>query len=193
MAKKFKLAIFSSGSGTNAEKIIKHFAQRPDIEVALLLSNNPDAYALERAKNLGIATRIFSRDQFTRSNEVIEWLQESGVTHVVLAGFLWLIPMNLIQAFPDKIINIHPSLLPKFGGKGMYGMKVHEAVRAANELKTGITIHLVNEHYDDGKILAQEWVDVDAEDIAKDIADKVHQLEYKFYPKVIERFVLGES
>ncbi len=155
MNNKFHLAIFASGNGSNAEAIINYFLHHPQIEVVILLTNNPNALALERAKKFNVPCKVFDKQQFGERDEVLLWLNEFKVTHIVLAGFLWLLPENLINAFPDKIINIHPSLLPKFGGKGMYGMKVHEAVSAAGETETGITIHLVNGHYDEGRILLQ--------------------------------------
>jgi phosphoribosylglycinamide formyltransferase-1 len=182
------IAIFASGSGTNAEEIMKHFQNHPATRVVLLLSNNPEAYALERAKKFGVATQVFDKKQWRESQVVLEWLAANEVTHVVLAGFLWLIPLYLIQAYP-KMLNIHPALLPKYGGKGMYGMKVHEAVRAANDTETGITIHEVNEHYDEGKVIFQAQCIVDASDSPQDIANKIHQLEYEHFPKVIERWI----
>lgn len=193
MATKYRLAIFASGNGTNAEKIMEYFDGHPSVEVVMLLSNNASAFALERAKKFDVATKVFDRAQFRDSNEVIHWLKDSGVTHVVLAGFLWLIPANLIQAYPGRMVNIHPALLPKHGGKGMYGMKVHEAVKAADDHETGITIHLVNEKYDEGEVLAQKSVAVTSDDSPKSIADKVHALEYQYYPVVIESWVTGKQ
>lgn len=186
-----RLVIFASGSGTNAEEIFKHFQHHSAIKVSALLSNNPEAYALQRAANYGVPTKIFNRQQFRETDEVVRWLKEKELTHIVLAGFLWLIPENLIRTFPAKIINIHPALLPKFGGKGMYGMKVHEAVKAAGETETGITIHEVNEHYDEGRILFKAICPVMPEDTPEAIADKVHQLEYFWYPKVIEDWIIN--
>lgn len=170
---------------------MRFFAGHPDIEVKLLLSNNPDAYALERAKKFHVETWVFNRKQFKQTNDVVDLLKQKEITHVVLAGFLWLIPENLLKAYPHSIVNIHPALLPRHGGKGMYGMNVHEAVKAAGDLRTGITIHLVNDQYDEGEILAQQVVDVDPDDTAADIADKVHKLEYQFYPAVIESWIKG--
>jgi phosphoribosylglycinamide formyltransferase-1 len=191
MFSKSRIAIFASGSGSNAEEIIKHFQYHKKAEVVLLLSNNAQAFALERAKNFNIETKVFSRQQFKETLEVLSCLQEKKITHIVLAGFLWLIPDYLIKNFPDHIINIHPALLPKFGGQGMYGMKVHEAVKTAKEKETGITIHLVNEHYDEGRILFQGRCDVDANATPEEIAACVHKLEYEFYPKVIEQWIEG--
>lgn len=184
-----RIAIFASGSGSNAEEIMKRFQYHSTIRVVLLLSNNPAAFALERAKKYDVPTHVFNRTQFRESEDVVNWLQEANVTHVVLAGFLWLIPKNLIAAFPGKIINIHPALLPKYGGKGMYGMKVHEAVKEAGEKETGITIHEVDEHYDEGKIIFQANCLVAPTDSPEDIAAKVHQLEYAHFPTVIEEWV----
>lgn len=192
MSTKHRIAIFASGNGTNAEAIITHFQQHPTIEVVLLLSNNKEAFALERAQRLHVASKVFNKSQFRESDEVINWLKEHKVTYVVLAGFLWLIPDNLIKAYPERIVNIHPALLPKFGGKGMYGKKVHEAVKASEEKETGITIHLVNEHYDEGKILFQASCNVLSSDSPDDISAKVNQLEYKHYAAVIEQWITSK-
>jgi len=185
-----RIAIFASGSGTNAEAILKYFLNHPSIKVALLLSNNPNAFALERAMKFNVPTRVFTKAQFRNSNDVLNWLREYRVTHIALAGFLWLIPKNLLQEFSDRIINIHPALLPKFGGKGMYGMKVHELVKTAAEKETGITIHLVNDQYDEGTIVFQAKCTVDSNDTPEQIASKVHQLEYAHYPRIIEEWIL---
>jgi phosphoribosylglycinamide formyltransferase 1 len=186
---KFNLAIFASGSGTNAEEIMKYFKHHPSITVSILLSNNPEAYALERAKKFAIPTKVFSRKEFKETTLILDWLKEHSITHVVLAGFLWLIPDYLIKAYPNKIINIHPALLPKYGGKGMYGAKVHEAVKASAEKETGITIHLVNEHYDEGEIVFQAKCPIDQTFTADQIANCVHKLEYEHYPRIIEQWV----
>lgn len=188
--KKFKLAIFASGSGTNAEAIMKYFKGHDTIEVAALLSNNPEAFALQRAENYGVPTMVFTRDQFKNSQEVLDWLLEHGITHVILAGFLWLAPNYLVEAFSEKIINIHPALLPKYGGKGMYGMKVHEEVKRNADSESGITIHDVNDKYDDGKVIFQAKCKIDSNDTPDEIANKVHQLEYQHYPSVIEKWVM---
>lgn len=189
MMREARIAIFASGSGTNAERIIHHFQQHKSIRVILVLSNKEDAFVHERAKKLNIPSRSFTRKQFRESNEVLDWLREEKITHIVLAGFMWLMPENIIQHFPNRIINIHPALLPKFGGKGMYGHFVHEAVRAANEKETGITIHLVNEKYDDGKVLFQASCPVLPGDSPDQIAEKVHTLEYQHYPAQIEKWI----
>jgi phosphoribosylglycinamide formyltransferase 1 len=188
---KFRIAIFASGSGTNAEAIIQYFQNHSAIEVPLILSNNPAAMVLERAQKYSIPTKIFSRQQFIESEIVFHWLQEYQITHIVLAGFLWLIPDYLINAYPGKMINIHPALLPKYGGKGMYGLKVHQAVKSAGEHETGITIHLVNPQYDEGKILFQTSCKIEEQHTPEEIAQCVHQLEYEHYPKVIEKWILN--
>lgn len=193
MKPKFTIAIFASGSGTNAEEIFKHFQHHPTIQVGLLLSNNATAYALERAKKFNITGKVFNRQEFQDPAIFLQWLQEKNISHIVLAGFLWLVPEYLIKAFPNHIINIHPALLPKHGGKGMYGMKVHETVKALQERETGITIHEVDERYDEGKILFQASCPVEATDSAEQIAGKVHQLEYRHYPSVIEDWVIGRG
>ncbi len=189
MESPIRIAIFASGSGTNAELIIQHFQRHPNIEVALLLSNNPTAKALARATQLGIETHAFNKSLFHDGDDVLDELKTRKITHIILAGFLLKAPLNLIQAFPKRIVNIHPALLPKFGGKGMYGMKVHEAVKAANEKETGITIHEVSEQYDEGKIIFQESCEVVPTDTPEQIANKVQQLEHQHFPKVIENWI----
>lgn len=189
--KQFKVAVFASGSGTNAEEIFKYFRDHASIEVVMLLSNNPNAYALQRAENHHIKSYVFSRKEFQDGTLLPRYLKEAGVTHIVLAGFLWLIPDYLIRSYPDKIINIHPALLPKYGGKGMYGSKVHEAVKASGDLETGITIHLVNDRYDEGKILFQGSCAVTGNDSPEQIAACVHKLEHEHYPRVIEAWITG--
>lgn len=187
---KSRLAIFASGSGSNAEAIMKYFENHPTIEVGAVASNKADAFVLKRARNFNIQTKIFDKNQFLESNQVLKWLQEQKITHVVLAGFLLLVPEKLIRAFPDRVINIHPSLLPKFGGKGMYGMKVHEAVVAAKEKVSGLTIHLVNAHYDEGKILAQFKCAISPTDDAHAVAEKILKLEHEHYPREIEKWAM---
>jgi phosphoribosylglycinamide formyltransferase-1 len=189
MIRPFKIALFASGNGTNAEAIIKHFQYHNSIEVALILSNNKEAKVHERALKFNIPSFTFSRAEFMDDFFIISYLEKYSITHVVLAGFMWLIPAHLVKAYPNKIINIHPALLPKFGGKGMYGRHVHEAIKLAGENVTGITIHLVNEHYDEGTILLQKSCAVTITDSAEDIAHKVHQLEYEWYPVQIEKWI----
>lgn len=185
---KKKIAIFASGSGTNAENIASYFKEHPALAVSLILSNRPDAFVLQRAKKLGIDSRVFDRQQFHETDQVLQTLLEYNIEFIVLAGFLWLVPENILKAFPDRIVNIHPALLPKYGGKGMYGEKVHQAVKQSGDKLTGITIHLVNEKYDEGQILFQATCKVKPGDTPESIAQKVHALEYKYFPKVIEEF-----
>jgi phosphoribosylglycinamide formyltransferase 1 len=182
-----KLAIFASGSGTNAEAIINYFRNHKKIVVDSLWSNNAAAYALVRASDAGVETFIFTRQQFYNSGEIVQQLDSRGVDLVVLAGFLWLVPENLIEKFP--VINIHPALLPKYGGKGMYGMKVHQSVVENQDLETGISIHLVNRNYDEGELVFQAKCKVLPGDTPDDVAKKVHELEYKYFPSVIEKFI----
>lgn len=181
----------ASGNGTNAEAIIRHFQDHESISVVLVLTNNPEATVLQRADKWHIPTRVFNRTQFRESGEVLAWLLEAGVTHIVLAGFLWLVPESLIKAYPERILNIHPSLLPKHGGKGMYGAHVHQAVKISGDSTSGITIHLVNEQFDKGKILFQASCPVEPTDTPDMIAGKVHKLEHKHFPVVIEKWVSG--
>ncbi len=180
------IAIFASGEGTNAQTIIDFFKSSKSIKIALVVSNKSMANVLNRAKNNQIPTLVIDKHSFCETNEVIAVLKNANIDLIVLAGFLWMIPENLINAFPNKIVNIHPALLPKFGGKGMYGMNVHKAVIDAKEKESGISIHFVNEHYDEGKIIAQYKCEVKENDTAEDLAKKIHQLEYTFFPKTIE-------
>jgi phosphoribosylglycinamide formyltransferase-1 len=188
-----RICIFASGAGTNAENIIRYFEEKKTADVVFVLSNKPDAKVFERAKALNVATFHFNREQFYESDLLVSMLQQFGITHLVLAGFLWQVPNYLIQAFPNRIINIHPSLLPKFGGKGMYGIKVHQAVKAASEKETGITIHEVNEHYDEGRILFQASCKILPSDTPEQISAKVQTLEYEFFPEVIEKWIVDIS
>ena len=184
-----KIAIFASGSGSNAQKIIEHFTDKSDIEVSLVLSNNNDAYVLERASTLNVPVYVFDRQIFYESDQVHDILRDTGVDFIVLAGFLWLVPNNILRGWQGRIINIHPALLPKFGGKGMYGDKVHQAVIEAGEKETGISIHYVNEKYDEGEIIFQHRFNILAGDTPESIAERIHQLEHKHYPEVVERLV----
>lgn len=178
-----RIAVFASGSGTNAQNIFEYFADNQNVIIDSLWSNNPNAYAIERARQFGVESFLFTKNEFVNTNFVVEQLIERKIDLVVLAGFLWLIPPSMISAFP--IINIHPALLPKYGGKGMYGAKVHEAVVSNRESESGITIHYVNENYDEGKIIFQAKCKIEETDSADDVADKVHKLEYQYYPEVI--------
>ena len=183
------IAILASGSGTNAENLINYFKNSDEISVVLVLSNKKDAKVLERASRLGIANKSFDKNDFIDTDEVLNLLKKNA-DYVILAGFLWKIPAKIIDAFPNKVINIHPALLPKYGGKGMYGMHVHNAVVENKEKQTGITIHYVNENYDEGAIIFQKSFEVLESDSAEDVAQKIHQLEYEYFPKVIEKVIL---
>ena len=180
------LAILASGSGTNAENIARFFKNHGNIEVRLILSNNAEAGVLARADRLGIPTRTFSRSQFENPDFMLPVLRNSEIDLIVLAGFLWLIPSYLVESYSNRIINIHPALLPAYGGKGMYGDHVHRAVIGAQEKKSGITIHYVNEKYDEGAIIAQFECDIMPEDTPESLAKKIHELEYAHFPEVIE-------
>ncbi|MEA4937220.1 MAG: phosphoribosylglycinamide formyltransferase [Paludibacter sp.] len=182
-----KIALFASGSGSNAENIIRYFYKKSDFEFPLIISNKSDAYVHERAKNLGIPSFTFSKDEFENGIKILSLLDKYKINYIVLAGFLLKISTPLLQAFPDRIINIHPALLPKFGGKGMYGHHVHQAVVDAKEAVSGITIHYVNENYDEGNIIFQATCLVTPDDTADMVAEKVHALEYEHFPVVIEQ------
>lgn len=184
------IAIFASGSGTNAEQIIRHFSRSETARVVLLLSNREDAYALVRARSFGVETVVFDRKTWLESDRIPQLLAEHQVDFIVLAGFLWLLPPALIRAFPNRILNIHPSLLPAYGGKGMYGDRVHRAVIEAGEKQSGITIHRVNEAYDSGAILAQYKTEVSSDDTPESLASRIHELEHAHYPRIIEQEIL---
>ncbi|MEB2782363.1 phosphoribosylglycinamide formyltransferase [Algoriphagus sp. C2-6-M1] len=180
-----RLAILASGSGSNAEKIMAHFQNSEKAEIALVASNKAEAFVLERAKKFEVPTFTFTRKEMD-AGILLETLQSENIDWVILAGFLLKIPVDLIRAFPDRMVNIHPALLPKYGGKGMYGSFVHEAVKAAGDTETGITIHLVNENYDEGRIVFQASTPITDSDSPDTIAKKVHALEHKHFPEVIE-------
>ncbi|UCH13353.1 MAG: phosphoribosylglycinamide formyltransferase [Bacteroidales bacterium] len=188
-----KIAIFASGSGTNAQNIIEYFAAKKTAEVSYVLSNKKDAYVLTRARNYKIPVRIFDRQEFYETDRILDFLKEKGINWIVLAGFLWLVPENIVNSYPNRIVNIHPALLPKFGGKGMYGLNVHRAVLDSNEKDTGITIHYVNRKYDEGNIIFQTKCRVDESDTPESLAGKVHKLEYKYYPEIIEKLILESA
>lgn len=179
------IVIFASGSGTNAENLIRFFKSSKAANVTLVLTNNPNAKVLERCKNLGVSALSFNKFAFFDRDYVLHILKSVSPDLIVLAGFLWKIPESFIKSFPDKIINIHPALLPKYGGKGMYGMRVHQAVVANKEHETGITIHFVNEHYDEGAIIFQKKCIVLSSDSAEDVAAKIHELEMEYFPKIV--------
>ena len=186
---KKNIAIFASGSGSNAENIIRYLQENDFIRVALVLSNRSDAYVLERANRLKVPSKVFLKDDWISGEQILALLREYNIDFIVLAGFLVRVPDVLLHAYPDKIINIHPALLPKFGGKGMYGDRVHEAVVTAGEKESGITIHYINEHYDEGNTIFQAKCPVLPEDSPADVAKKVHSLEYEYYPQVIEKLL----
>lgn len=181
------IAILASGSGSNAENIVNYFKDRKDISFKIY-SNKKDAYVLERAKRLGVPYESFLKSELEDGTFLSKLIAEK-VDFVVLAGFLLKIPDEMLTVFPDKIVNIHPSLLPKYGGKGMYGMKVHEAVVAAGEKESGITIHIIDDHYDEGSVVFQAKVPVLPTDSPDDVAHKVHELEYKYFPQVIDEMI----
>ncbi len=192
MNKAKRIAILGSGNGTNAQRITEYFKDNPDIEIATIIANKKDAYILERAKNLGVPATYFSRKDFLETDKVLDYLKEKNIDYVILAGFLLLVPQNLLKNFPQRIINIHPALLPAYGGKGMYGMHVHESVIANHEKQSGITIHFADECFDHGTTIFQATCDIDPTDTAEDLARKIHKLEYEFFPKTIEKVVLGK-
>lgn len=186
-----RIAIFASGSGTNAQRIIEYFSTSKEIFVDSLWSNDENAYALIRAEKLGIETFTFDSDEFYRSNEILDRLYDHRIDMIVLAGFLWLVPRNLTELF--TVINIHPALLPKYGGKGMYGMNVHKAVLASKDKESGITIHQVNQDYDKGKIIFQATCPIVPKDTPETLAARIHELEYQHYPRVIEEILLNDE
>lgn len=191
--RKKRIVIFASGSGTNAENIIKHFQQTELAEVIFVLSNKPDAKVLERAKNLNVETLLFTKEELSSEEGVLKTLKGVAPDLIVLAGFLLKFPEIIITEFPNKIINIHPALLPKYGGKGMYGSAVHEAVVKNKDAETGISIHYVNENYDEGAIIAQKTVQLSKADTPDTVAAKVHELEYEWFPKIIEEVLNGKK
>ena len=185
MRNKWRLAVFASGSGSNAENLIEHFNKTFDKRIVLVLSNNPEAFVLERAARLGVPAEVFDR-RALKEEKVLETLRKYEVNFIVLAGFLWLVPAEIIRAYPGRIVNIHPALLPKYGGKGMYGHYVHEAVLRNGEKESGITIHYVNEQYDSGDIIFQARCPVMPGDTPETLQERVHQLEYEHFPRVVD-------
>jgi phosphoribosylglycinamide formyltransferase-1 len=181
-----RVVIFASGSGTNAENLIKFFHNRDNVSVIQVLTNNPHAKVLDRAKKLGVSALSFNKIAFTETHDVLNILKVNNPDLIILAGFLWKFPEVILNEFPKKVINIHPALLPKYGGKGMYGHHVHEAIVKNKEKETGITIHYVNEHYDEGAIIFQAKCTVETSDTAEDVAKKIHELEMEHFPKVVE-------
>ncbi len=184
-----RIAIFASGAGSNAQKIIDHFRDSDQVRVSLVVCNKPGAGVLRIADNEGIPSLVIEKEKFFRDNAYTDELQEAGIDFIILAGFLWKIPVDLIRAYPGKIINIHPALLPAYGGKGMYGNHVHQAVIDHHEKESGITIHYVDEQYDHGDIIFQAKSPVLASDTADTLASRIHQLEHQHYPAVIEQLL----
>lgn len=187
-----RIAILASGIGSNALKIIEHLRDNEQIEVALVASNRKSAKVLDMAANHGITNRVITRSDFYESDTFLTELKEAEIDWIILAGFLWLVPTNLISTYSNRIINIHPALLPTYGGKGMYGMSVHKAVKENSEIISGMTIHLVNENYDEGAIIFQGRTDIVPNDSAEDIAAKVLKLEHEYYPMVVEGLVMAQ-
>jgi phosphoribosylglycinamide formyltransferase 1 len=186
-----RIAVFASGSGSNAQRIAEFFAGKGILEISAIYCNNSGAYVLERAKSLGIPSVLFNRNDFYTSSSILDDLKSRKIEWIILAGFLWLIPDSILKAYPHRIINIHPALLPAYGGKGMFGMKVHESVIAAGEKQSGITIHHVNEKYDEGDIIFQATCQIHPGDTPEILAAKIHGLEYEYFPVVIGKLVSG--
>jgi phosphoribosylglycinamide formyltransferase-1 len=184
-----KILLFASGTGSNVENIIQHFKNHHEIIVVGVYTNNPNAKVLDKAKNHNIPTLIFDREQL-KAGFVLDKIAELKPDLIVLAGFLWKMPEEIVSAYPNKIINIHPALLPKYGGKGMYGIKVHQTILENKEKETGITIHYVNEHYDEGEFIFQEKVNIEDCASADEIANKIHELEHKHFPQIIEKLLI---
>ena len=189
---KKNIAIFASGSGSNAENLIRYFQKSDSVEVSLVLSNKTDYFRFDIPNRLKVPCNVFPKEDWIAGDEILAILQEYRIDFIVLAGFLVRVPDLLLHAYPNKIINIHPAHLPKFGGKGMYGDRVHEAVVAAGEKESGITIHYINERYDEGNIVFQAACPVLPTDSPEDVAKKVHALEYEHFPRIIERVLCGE-
>ena len=183
------VAIFVSGSGTNCENIIRYFKDSAQVKIRLVVSNKADAYALVRAQNQGVPTAVITKQDFNDREKMTSLLKEYDIQFIVLAGFLLIVPNFLIEAYDRRMINIHPALLPKYGGKGMYGHHVHESVKAAGEKETGITVHYVDEHFDHGKIIAQYRTAISPEDRVANIEAKIHQLEQAYLPKAVESVI----
>lgn len=187
--KRKKIVIFASGSGTNAENIIRYFQNSPEVEVAAVFSNRKSAMALRRAHNLNVKALYFDRDALYHTREVLHVLQDINPELIVLAGFLWIFPDHILEKFPNRVINIHPALLPNYGGKGMYGMSVHEAIIKNKEDESGISIHYVSNKYDEGKIIFQATTPLEEMETPDSLAEKIHKLEYAHFPKVIEELL----
>ena len=186
---KHKIAIFASGTGSNAVNIIQYFEKSSVAEIVLVISNKADALAVRKAQNKGVKAVVFNNESFKKNGVVLNYLKSVAIDFIILAGFLMKVPSDIIHAYPNKIVNLHPSLLPKYGGKGMYGKRVHSAVIEAQESESGISIHFVNEEYDEGAIIFQAKVSVEKGDSVELLAQKIQQLEHRFFPKVIEQVI----
>ena len=184
-----RIAIFASGSGSNAENIFNYFQAMDDVSISVILTNNPTAGVIKRAEKMDVPSLVFNREEFYSTDKIESHLSNEKIDFIVLAGFLWLVPLNLIRLYRNRIVNIHPALLPAFGGKGYYGDKVHEAVISSRQIISGITIHHVNEKFDEGAIIFQAACQVEKSDDAKSLAKKIHNLEYKYFPVVIEKSI----
>jgi phosphoribosylglycinamide formyltransferase-1 len=187
------LAIFASGNGTNAKAIIEYFRQNPEVKIECIICNNAKGKVLTIAQEFQIPYYIISRSDLYKTDHVLNLLKSSNIDLVILAGFLWMIPVKLLEEFPNRIINIHPALLPKFGGEGMYGQRVHESVLYAGEKETGITIHYLNDKYDEGEIIFQKSIPLNEDDTSESIAERVHELEHEWYPRIIEELLNKQS
>lgn len=188
-----KIVVFASGSGTNAENIIKYFQKQPNASVVAAFSNKRSAKVLKRAHDLNVKALHFDRDALYNSYDVLHILEDINPDLIVLAGFMWIFPEDILKRFPNKIVNIHPALLPKYGGKGMYGMHVHEAIIQNKEKESGISIHYVNENYDEGEIIFQAKTDISEEDTPESLAEKIHKLEYKHFPEILQQLLQKKS
>lgn len=184
-----KIAIFASGTGSNAVNLTRYFSDKNDAKVALLISDNPAAPVLKKIEQMGVPSEVVTKEQFQNADYMLSLFKKHDISFIILAGFLKMLPLYMVEAYENRIINIHPSLLPKYGGKGMYGMRVHEAVIAAGDDISGITIHYVNPHYDEGKIIFQATCPVLPNDTPEEVARKVHELEYEHFPKVAEKLL----
>ena len=184
-----QIAVFASGAGSNAQQIIQHFAAHPSVKIALVLCNKPGAGVLDVAAESGVPVCLIEKENFFRGSHYLEEFSRYNISFIVLAGFLWKVPSALIHAFPDRMLNIHPALLPNYGGKGMYGKAVHEAVIAAGEKESGITIHYVDERYDHGRIFFQTGLTLSSDETPDSLADKIHVLEHRHFPEQIARWL----
>ena len=187
------IAIFASGSGTNAQKLMEYFSTSKTGKIKLILSNKADAFVLERAKKFSVPSIVIDRDDLYRNGKVLKVLLDNEIHFIVLAGFLWLVPEEILQKYPGRIVNIHPALLPDYGGKGMYGSRVHRAVIDNNEKESGISIHYVNESYDEGDIIFQAKCEVKPDDSPESLAERIHKLEYKYYPLIVEELIMKDQ